>query len=507
MDQQNKISALNEGRKNILSSKIDEYLIKPKTIIEGNENILNAIKYVNKASDKDLILVKNGTANYGLITKEKLNEFGKIDPKQTVVFFINRNIPEVSKELYAVQAVETILQEALPGLVVTHQVKDITKYSIATLESLLPVDEVLTLGTCHGDAPLGELLIGTPAGLILFSGASIIRTTPEGPYVTKKDCECAVIIYVKDSTIGNIIDAKTGNHGYSHVAIDCCECEESTGKRVIIEAVADGVIRSYADKYDGRPSVRIPVKNHGIDCEEFCRKVKDHLGEPFDIPELITGGLIDDPEAQVCADLVTISIPEELLIRILGKMDDELRDTIKVKGNTIVISPNAFALCAGAPDGADIEDEETPVPPPEPDPSSTSESDPPQIRRECNVKIDLLRITHRGGFLGDDWAFKAIVQGRQRIFPERTLRNYGTRHIAENFIDRKIDFCEDSIPIDYVCEATERDAGPNDFGATSRQKNYTCPSHQLENITVRVSETAVGTARITFVFDVTLTCV
>ena len=56
------------------------------------------------------------------------------------------------------------------------------------------------------------------------------------------------------------------------------------------------------------------------------------------------------------------------------------------------------------------------------------------------------------------------------------------RHIGETIIDKKIDFCGDTIPIDFVCEATEIESflAADDFGSLTTQKKYKCPSHQIE---------------------------
>ena len=404
MKKQARLNPVQEERKQILSSRLHEYLVNPVIEVEGNESVSDVLKSIKKKLPEAYVLVVGGASLYGLITVRALQEHHKTAPEQSIGYFVNCNIPEVPAEIYAVQALDFMIKRSFEGLVVEGGQKG--EHRIATLQTLSPVTDVLSIGACIGEAALGNLLLGTEAGSALFHAAADTATTPEGPYVTKEDCECAVIIYVQDSTIGSVIDGLTGSHGYSHVAIDCCECEESTGKRVVIEAVENGVIRSYADKYEGRPSVRIQVENYNIDCEKFCEKVKDRLGEPFDFPGLATGGLLDDPDAQVCADLVTLALPDWFLEHILAKKDDKLKDTIFIHGETITISPNAFALCAGAPNGTDVQDEETPVEPPESpptppedpeEPGGTPETpEPPEVIAPCHVKIDLMRITHRG---------------------------------------------------------------------------------------------------------------
>ena len=183
-------------------------------------------------------------------------------------------------------------------------------------------------------------------------GKEVEEPMPTGTVAKKDDCKCALIIFEADDTIGRIIDLVTGGYGYSHVAIDCCEIEEETGKPLMIEATGSGgVERSYQDRYGDRGSKRVelPIEN----CKEFCEKVKSKIGQPYDFLEAISLGLLGDDDKQICSGLPKNALKESGGAAII---DEILRRTLRRgsivdhgKPCKVFISPNGWAEFFGLP--------------------------------------------------------------------------------------------------------------------------------------------------------------
>ena len=189
------------------------------------------------------------------------------------------------------------------------------------------------------------------------------RSRPTGPF-TEPDAgrEGDVLLFVPRNEISRTIDRVTGGYGYSHMAIDCGERDEPTGRPVMVEAtVGSGVHYSFQDVYGKRAFVRLPLREIGVDEKRFCECVRSKVGEKFDDIEAISLGLLDNPARQICSDLATVCLPDELHDEIArchkravihplaaaqrGASDPSFR---------LFLSPNGFAEFLGAPRGGSL---------------------------------------------------------------------------------------------------------------------------------------------------------
>lgn len=182
-------------------------------------------------------------------------------------------------------------------------------------------------------------------------GETVPTSMPTGTIAEVDDCHCAILLFEASDELGRIIDRLTGGYGYSHVAIDCCEIEQETGKRLMIEATGSGVERSYQDRYGDRRVERIVLN---IDnCDDFCNSVKAKIGQSYDITEAITMGLIDSDNAQICSGLAKnglIDAGSTIIEEILRRKDQMTPGSVIDHGNgRVFISPNGFAEYFGAP--------------------------------------------------------------------------------------------------------------------------------------------------------------
>jgi hypothetical protein len=188
------------------------------------------------------------------------------------------------------------------------------------------------------------------------------RSKPAGPFRTAEEAhEGDLLIFVPRNEVSRTINDLTGRYGYSHLAIDCGEVDAS-GRRVMIEAtVSAGVHYSFQDAYGPRPFVRLPLRKAGLDVHKFCECVHTHVGEKFDDLEALTLGILDNPARQICSDLVTVCLPQEMreeiaryhrkaVIHPLSAVKDE----IPGPGFRLFMSPNAFAEFLGAPRGREL---------------------------------------------------------------------------------------------------------------------------------------------------------
>jgi diacylglycerol kinase (ATP) len=183
---------------------------------------------------------------------------------------------------------------------------------------------------------------------------------PQGPFLTPPLPDApALLIFVPRRLRSRLIDGATGGYGYSHLAIDCGEVDEPTGKRVMIESMSGTVVRrSFQDLYGPRPFVRVSLAGRGIDTEAFCAVVKSKLGEKYDDMEALTWGEVDDPARQICSDLAAVALPRPLLDDIAAQhlagrlprrsVSAHHRGTPEFHA---FVSPNAFAAYFGAPPG------------------------------------------------------------------------------------------------------------------------------------------------------------
>jgi hypothetical protein len=188
--------------------------------------------------------------------------------------------------------------------------------------------------------------------------------TPTGPFHLMQN-ECSLLLYVPRNIISRMIDEFTGAYGYSHVTVDCGEIDKSTGKRVMVESMPGmSVHRTFLDEYGPRGFLRIPLsKVKGIEIHGFRACILSKIGEKYDIEEALTWGRVDDPAKQICSDLATVCLPEEIQRDIArqhtaGEISWESVSLHPRPGGRInvFISPNGFAEYFGAPRGRQVDD-------------------------------------------------------------------------------------------------------------------------------------------------------
>ncbi len=186
---------------------------------------------------------------------------------------------------------------------------------------------------------------------------------PSGPFhETVKERVGNILLFVPRNKIGRTISNLTGRYGYSHLAIDCGEIDEPTGRPVMIEAtVGPGVHYAFQDEYGKRPFVRVPLSKIGMDVQEFCKCVHAKVGEKFDDLETLSLGIVDNPARQICSDLATVCLPDEMreeIARCHRKAVihplSAVRDEKLGPGFRLFMSPNGFAEFLGVPRGKEI---------------------------------------------------------------------------------------------------------------------------------------------------------
>jgi hypothetical protein len=186
---------------------------------------------------------------------------------------------------------------------------------------------------------------------------------PTGPFHLEQD-ECSLLLYVPRNIISRMIDEFTGAYGYSHVTVDCGEIDESTGKRVMVESMpGKGVHRAFLDEYGPRAFLRIPLsKVKGIDIHDFRACILSKIGEKYDNEEALTWGMVDDPAKQICSDLATVCLPEEIQRDIAyqheaGKISRSSVSPHQRPGGriSVFVSPNGFGEYFGAPRGHKVD--------------------------------------------------------------------------------------------------------------------------------------------------------
>ncbi len=213
------------------------------------------------------------------------------------------------------------------------------------------------LGTSTGDGKrLGKTYLDTEPPLD--------KNRPTGPFrMAAENHEGDLLIFVPRNEISRTINNFTGRYGYSHLAIDCGEADEPSGRRVMIEATLPGGVHySFQDAYGPRPFVRIPLREVGLDVRGFCECVHTHLGDKFDDLEAITLGILDNPARQICSDLATVCLPEDMRARIARYHRRAVihplsaaKDEIPGPGFRLFMSPNGFAEFLGAPHGNELQ--------------------------------------------------------------------------------------------------------------------------------------------------------
>src|SRR5690349_7469247 len=189
------------------------------------------------------------------------------------------------------------------------------------------------------------------------------KQVPTGPFrLAAKEQEGDLLLFVPRNEMGRTISSLTGRYGYSHLAIDCGEIDEPTGRRVMIEAtVGPGVHYAFQDEYGQRPFIRVPLWKTGLDAEQFCECVRARVGEKFDDLEALTLGILDNPARQICSDLATVCLPETMRQEIARCHKravihplSAVREAKPGTGFRLFMSPNGFAEFLGVPKGNEI---------------------------------------------------------------------------------------------------------------------------------------------------------
>lgn len=183
---------------------------------------------------------------------------------------------------------------------------------------------------------------------------------PTGPIRTAAEQHQGdLLLFVPRNELSRMVNTLTGRYGYSHLAVDCGEIDEPTNRRVMIEVTVEaGVHYGFQDEYGRRPFVRIPLRKAGIDVQGFCQCIHAKVGEKFDDLEALTLGILDNPARQICSDLATVCLPEEMreeiarchqraVVHPLSAVRDPRSDS-RVR---LFMSPNGFAEFLGAPRG------------------------------------------------------------------------------------------------------------------------------------------------------------
>lgn len=200
-------------------------------------------------------------------------------------------------------------------------------------------------------------------GVSLDTEAPAEQARPSGPFTAADEArEGDLLIFVPRNEISRAIDRLTGGYGYSHLAVDCGENEQRTGRPVMIEAtVGAGVHYSFQDEYGRRAFVRLSLKEMGIDVKQFCACIRTKVGEKFDDIEAISLGILDNPARQICSDLATGCLSEDLHQEIARCHKRAVIHPLAAVRNErtgsrfrLFMSPNGFAEFLGAPRGSSL---------------------------------------------------------------------------------------------------------------------------------------------------------
>lgn len=122
-------------------------------------------------------------------------------------------------------------------------------------------------------------------------------------------CGVSIVLFAPDGPEAVVIDAATGGLGYSHVALDGCEADES-GEPLYIDCRPGlGVARVPASLYEGRPHMRVWLPL--VEGRELYGCARGRVGMPYDTLGLVVpktgpvGGLI-------CSQLIYECMPARL---------------------------------------------------------------------------------------------------------------------------------------------------------------------------------------------------
>jgi hypothetical protein len=237
----------------------------------------------------------------------------------------------------------------------------------------------------------------------------------------------------------------------------------------------------------------VPVAVLGEDCEKFCKHVKNHLGDPFDLIELLTYGAIRKGTV-VCADLVTTDVPPEIAKEIHDWLKANFPPGSKEHRGQILISPDGFAKFFGAPPGKDVSEEGRVV-----IPSGTAPAPRPHAHTaKCHITVTLISVKYlKGESDTDEWNYQVIVNDARRALPPKSQRNGEERFSGEEIYSAD---CGSKVTVRYYCDGTDVDVLGDDFNSTEATREYACPTEIFEKITLDVPTS--DNARIVFTYHV-----
>jgi len=185
------------------------------------------------------------------------------------------------------------------------------------------------------------------------------------------------------TALPRISDVFSAEHGYTHVAVDCCgvrdtradsiplTCDDvEPGERFAIHVTrgCNGIGRKALTSWDNetppRAYGRLPLRHLaglGVSCETFCKEVNQLLARGAKYGELRywTLGLLYPTDA-VCTDVVTQCLPVALRKRIHNSLKQKYLLLIPAVSNrflwtdTYLISPNGYAIALGLKHGRHI---------------------------------------------------------------------------------------------------------------------------------------------------------
>jgi len=198
---------------------------------------------------------------------------------------------------------------------------------------------------------------------------------------TIPECDCAILLFRPppeghpSREVALDIDRVSGGDGYAHAAVECCRAD---GSPVAIEAdlSAGNVHYSELTKWTKpangdppRPFGRLAIRHlhrFGVMCPSFCKQVKDLLGLPYSawracpvLPPSAKVWLKDMPkEGLLCTDVITRSLPPDLVKRMLVFLQNTYRDEPGVAcfgtDGKILLSPNGIAFALGLAPAIDV---------------------------------------------------------------------------------------------------------------------------------------------------------
>lgn len=149
-------------------------------------------------------------------------------------------------------------------------------------------------------------------------------------------CEIAIVLFATDSPVGEVIDATTGNLGFSHCVLKGCEMDEQ-GRPLLIDCLPGrGVHRAHASAYEGRRRSNVILT--GAVAAEMYGCARGRVGADF-TPENNGKGLL-------CSQLVASCLPRDLASRVAAQR--------RYSGPGGLVSPNQIAAAFGARPGQDV---------------------------------------------------------------------------------------------------------------------------------------------------------